>query len=86
MALYKITWSCKEDIDEGINNPRIDIFEAEDIHSLLQELTEDNFFDQLPEEVEKEDGGWTKYDTPSMEIFIREMKKHTVGDRTSHWW
>ena len=83
--LFKIIWNLKEDIDEGINNPRVDVFESTDISCLLQELVEDNFFDQLPEMV-KEENGWDVYDTQRMEIFIKKMEKHTVGEHTSHWW
>ena len=85
MALYKLAWNLKEDIDEGLDSPRIDIFEAPDIPVLFKELVEDNFLDELPSMV-KEENGWVKYDTKNMEIFVKEMKAHAVGNQASHWW
>ena len=85
MALFKVTWILKEDVDEGINNPRIDIFEAPDEECLFRELVEDNFFDYIPEKV-RDENGWAVYNSPSMEIFVKKMESHTVGDKVSHWW
>ena len=85
MAMYKLMWNLKEDIDEGINSPKVDIFEAPDEECLFQELVEDSFFDQVPEKV-KDENGWAVYNSSSMEIFVRKMEPHTVGNKVSHWW